>query len=208
VTYFNIGNEPNDPKFFRFGTEDYTTLLTIAAQVIHDAGYNVCAPDIATGDDHSPWVFLKACLRKLQDAKQTLDVVSIHGYIGKNDSASEFIDYLEPVTNVLHEYGVKAPIWLTETGVSNSHFPDDPARNAQRVKDICHWVGKGAVATRPKGVPRIKFIEKIFFFVWSEDVGEAGREQEWGKYAWLSPAPALEPLPHLWNAYKSVTGGS
>lgn len=209
VRYFNIGNEPNNPFFYRFGRDEYTTLLTIAARVIHGAGYKVCAPDIATDDKWNPWNFLKTCLREVREANQTLDVVSIHGYRGKNESALEFMNNLRPVMGALREYGVNAPVWLTETGVSNFHFPNDPAKNGRRVVEICQTIGEGMLPTfRPWGARQPKFIKKIFFFVWSDDIGEVGREREWGKYAWLSRAPGLEPLPHLWNAYKSVTGGS
>lgn len=203
VRYFNIGNEPNDPSFYRFGTHEYITLLTIAARVIHEARYKVCAPDIATDDKWKPWVFLKMCLKQLREANQTLDVVSIHGYQGKNDSALNFMNDLRPVTGALREYGVNAPVWLTETGVSNFHFPNDPAKNGRRVIELCQMIGEGMLPSyRPWGARQPKFIKKIFFFVWSEHANEAG------KYAWLSRPPALEPLPHLWNAYKSVTGGS
>lgn len=207
VRYFNIGNEPNDYKFYRFGAVEYSTLLAIAARVIHEAGHKVCAPDIATGE-HNPWGFLKVCLRKLRETGQTLDVVSIHGYWRKTDSLNDFMNELSPVIRTMREYGVNAPVWLTETGVSHFDYPRDPAKNAQRVKELCQWIGEGPVQTPPRPWTPRRFLRKIFFYVWSDDIGEIGREQEWGKYAWLSRAPALEPLPHLWNAYKSVTGGS
>jgi hypothetical protein len=202
VKYFNIGNEPNDKDFFKYSRDEYFNMLFTAAHAIHTAGYKVCAPDIATDPKHDPWDFLRGCLNRLRSFNQWLDVVTIHGYCGRNDSVSDFMVSLYPVMAVLREYGVNAPVWLTETGVSNLHFPSDPNRNAQRIKELCRWIGDGASpAWIPKPwFPRTKFLKKIFFYVWNDDAPER-------KYAWLTPAPENKPIPHLWNAYKSVTGG-
>jgi hypothetical protein len=213
VKYFNIGNEPNDVHFFNYGPDpnkrliypgrdEYYDMLFMAAHVIHTAGYKVCAPDIATGEEHDPWDFLRGCLNRLRSFNQWLDVVTIHGYWGRTESLLNFILHLAPVLTVMREYGVSAPVWLTETGVSNLHFPSDPNRNAQRIKDLCQWIGDGAApAWIPMGALRSKFLKKIFFYVWDDDLPDK-------KYAWLTPAPDLKPMPHLWNAYKSVTGGT
>lgn len=199
VRYFNIGNEPNDiyGTFFRFGKEEYLNLLVIAARVIHAAGYKVCAPDIATGDEHYPKEFLRACFARLRAENQRLDVVSIHGYCGRKDSVQDFVNKLAGVVlDPVREYGVSAPIWLTETGVSNEHFPDDPQKNANRVRDICRHVGQEPSPIRPDRT----FLRKVFFYVWSDDAVDGG------KYAWLTPDK--RPIPHLWDAYKSMTGGT
>jgi Glycosyl hydrolase catalytic core len=207
VTHFNIGNEPNDPQFFPYIASEYFNLLLTAAQIIRSAGYKLYAPDIATGDEHNPWDFLRSCLQFLNAHGQSLDAVTIHGYCSKDGGVPGLMAQLQQVRSVLHDAGVSAPVWLTETGVSNLHFPNDPEKNAARVKELCQWIGDGPAPST--GVLRLlikdKFLKKVFFFVWSDDLGESG------KYAWLrrpSPGALLEPIPQLWDAYKSVTGGS
>jgi hypothetical protein len=200
VTHFNIANEPNDPNFYPYGSEDYVTALVVAAQVIHSAGCKVIAPDIATGSEHHPWEFLDFCLRRLRANGQYLDAVSIHGYPRGGDNLTGLLNSLYDVVHVLRNNNVTAPVWLTETGVDNRRS-DARRENGDRVKEICSWIGEGTVKirTHPKrpsqSVP--KFLKKVFFYVWSDDQ----------KYGWLSPRPALEPLSYVWDAYRSVTGG-
>lgn len=198
VRYFNIGNEPNDKDktFFIYGDEEYFNMLHVAAQRIHANGYKVCAPDIATADKHRPWDFLGRCISHLQHYNQTLDVVTIHGYVGKDELVAGFINYLYQTVGVLNSCGVNAPIWLTETGVSNQHYPGDPAKNAQRITELCEWIGEGPVPPSPKPRFNQKFLKKIFFYVWSDDAPMGG------KYAWLDRS--LKPLPYLWDTYKRV----
>ena len=201
VTHFNIGNEPNDPNFYPYGPEDYVTALVVAAQVIHAAGCKVVAPDIATGSQHHPWDFLGFCLKRLRDNGQYLDAVSIHGYPSGGDKLASLLKQLYGVVPVLREYRVTAPVWLTETGVTNTRS-DAVQKNGDRVREICSWIGEGTVTirTHPKRPPQQvpKFLKKVFFYVWSDDQGDGG------KYAWLSPPPKLEPLPHVWDAYRAI----
>jgi|GEM_PF-4724215 len=198
VRYFNIGNEPNDPHFFFYGIEEYLNLLLIGAQVVHAAGYKVCGPDLAVGGP-DPWTFLKSCLQWLGSHHEHLDVVTIHGYCTKSGGANELMNQLRPVNGTMRNCGVNAPVWLTETGLSNFHFPNNPAAQSQRVKDLCGWIGPG-----PSSPLHPRFIQKIFFYVWSDD---AGGGKDAGKYAWLShqpPGGPLQPIACLWDAYKSV----
>lgn len=209
VRYFHIGNEPNDKNngFFRFGEDEYMNLLVTAIQTIRSmapAGkYKVCAPDIATGAEHDPWNFLRRCLSRVK-AAGGLDVVTIHGYVPTNGSASDLMRSLRPAKSVLSEQGVAAPVWLTETGVSN-FSSDASTQNGQRVRDVCAFIGDGTAPRLFPFPPEPKFLKKAFFFVWSEDEGEAGRESERGKYAWLART-TLAPNAQLWDAYMSVTG--
>jgi hypothetical protein len=205
VTHFNIGNEPNDPYFYPYGTEDYLNALATAAQVIHSAGCKIIAPDIATGSEHHPWDFLRQCLDRLRQKGEYLDAVSIHGYPRHGDELSELLQQLYGVVPVLRDCGVTAPVWLTETGVDNTRS-DAVQENGERVMKICQWIGEGTVTVRVSANPKLppqkvpKFLKKVFFYVWSDDQGDGG------KYAWLSPPPSLEPLPHVWDAYRKFTG--
>jgi hypothetical protein len=195
VTYFNIGNEPNDAGFYHYGAADYINQLVIAARVIHTAGYKVCAPDI-TSRDNNPFDFLRLCLKRLRDERIALDVVTIHGYPRGGHATSELLSTLYQIVPILREYGISAPVWLTETGVDNT-LSDAMQNNGQRVKEICSWIGEGTVNLpsapwRTVTVP--KFLKKVFFFVWSDDL----------TYGWLDSN--RNPKPHLWDAYRSVTG--
>jgi hypothetical protein len=207
IRHFNIGNEPNDPRFFPYIASEYFNLLLSAAQIIREAGYKVYAPDIATGDDHNPWDFLRSCLQFLKAHGQSLDAVTIHGYCSKEGGVRGLMSQLQPVRGVLHDAGLSTPVWLTETGVSNLHFPTDPEKNAARITELCQWIGDGPSPSTilPHAIVPNKFLKKIFFYVWSDDLSDSGQ------YAWMRrplPGAPLELIPQLWNAYKSVTGGS
>ncbi len=195
VTYFNIGNEPNDAGFYRYGATDYIEQLVRAARIIKGAGYKVCAPDI-TSRDHNPFDFLRKCLNRLRDERIALDVVTIHGYPRGGHATGELLSTLYQIVPILREYGITAPVWLTETGVDETR-PDALEKNGDRVKEICSWIGEGTVTLpgapwHQRTVP--KFLKKVFFFVWSDD----------RTYGWLDAN--RNPKPHLWNAYKQVTG--
>lgn len=204
VRHFNVGNEANDPKFFPFGREEYLNLLLTAAPIIRKRG-KLCGPDIATAEEHHPWSFLRSCFQWLQSANQCFDVVTVHGYCSRDGGVRDLILQLYPVMKAMRESGVNAPVWLTETGLSRFHFPTQPERDVARLKELCQWIGDGPAPSVSGSMPQIvvgqKFLKKIFFFVWSEHL------EEGGKYAWLRSAPGglLEPVPHLWDAYQSVT---
>jgi hypothetical protein len=196
VTHFYIGNEPNDSAFYFYGREEYINQLIVAADVISKAGYKVCAPDI-TSYSNDPFNFLRACLTRLQAVNLKLDVVTIHGYPRGGHLTKELVFELYQIVPILREYGVTAPVWLTETGVDNTR-PDALENNGKRVVEICSWIGESGTVNlsdsplHPRTVP--KFLQKVFFFVWSDEP----------TYGWLDSN--LNPRPNLWNAYRSVTG--
>lgn len=211
VTHYNIGNEPNDPNFYPHGAQDYVRALVVAADVIHAAGCKVIAPDVATLPQHNPWDFLRLCLNGLRGSGQYLDAVSIHGY-PSGDDLPRLLRQLSGVYPVLREYGVTSPVWLTETGVDKNQAITGSRKGAM-VKEICSWVGEGTMLVPDVPPRRVPQFRKVFFYIWSEDSVPGSKDN--GKYAWLhwpdfvlNDPKLLEPIPYLWNAYRSVTGGS
>lgn len=190
VRYFNIGNEPNDPYFYPFGWEEFMNQFVIAAKVICGAGYYVCGPDI-TSAAHRPFDFLRLFLQRLAQESIRLDVATIHGYPSGGDPTSKLIVDLYKIEPVLREFGLNVPVWVTETGTSNTRA--EAAQNGQRVTEICSWIGDGPIPY-PRHPGEIhnrppKLFKKVFFFVWSDDP----------KYGWLDSS--LNPRPLLWDAY-------
>lgn len=194
VRYIHIGNEPNDPNFYPGGTAEYLARLVRGVAIIQSRGFKACAPDLAI-EGPVPDTFLRSCIQKLRENNLMFDVLALHGYIATTGTASSLMAKLAPFAGIMRQLGLGAiPIWLTETGVNMIR---DTSNNANDITSLCSYVRNGW-----SHLGRSIKIDKVFWYVWSEDDDDFPAVE--GKYSWLNRS--LVPRPREWAAYAAVTG--
>lgn len=160
IRYYEIWNEPNNPKNRGFGTPDKMLTLareayTILKQV--DPDIQVISPS-PVNPDGIEWLDHYLAIGGAQYA----DIIGYHFYV--RTQPESMLELILPVKEVMQKHGISGkPLWNTESGWIRSPLtvPIDPVQQAPG------WAARAYILNWAAGVQR------FYWYAWDDDGGDS-----------------------------------